>query len=119
MHLVFFEVKKYNGYIGGMRDGIYDFESLYPSIMQFLNIGLDTYIGQTYDDKTTVITNTGEQLPYDKNTMIRANNGVVYTNEKNGCTRTILNDLFTRRVNAKYANHEISHDIEELKKLIA
>lgn len=99
--------------------GIYDFESLYPSIMQFLNIGLDTYIGQTYDDKTTVITKTGEQLPFDKTCMIRANNGVVYTNNKDGCVRTILNNLITRRLTAKYANHDISHDIEELKKLIA
>jgi len=99
--------------------GIYDFESLYPSIMQFLNVGLDTYIGQTYDDKTTVVTKTGEQIPYDKNTMIRANNGVVYTSEKDGCVRTVIDNLFTKRVKAKYANHDIAHDIEELKKLIA
>lgn len=100
--------------------GIYDYESLYPSIMQFLNIGLDTYIGQTYGgDKTVVVTKTGEQLPFDKDKMIRAHNGVVYTNEKDGCVRTVIDNLFTRRVGAKYANHDIGHDIEELKKLIA
>jgi len=99
--------------------GIYDFESLYPSIMQFLNIGLDTFVGQTYGgDKTTVITNTGEQMPFDKATMIRANNGVVYTNKIEGCVRTSINELFTRRVNAKYANNDIGNEVEQLKKLL-
>lgn len=98
--------------------GIYDYASLFPSIKQFLNVGEDTYIGQTYDKGKTVVLKTGETVPFDRSKHIWSESGVVYTKEFDGAIRNVLSKLFANRIEAKTLDSELKRDITELKKLL-
>lgn len=98
--------------------GIYDYASLFPSIMQFLNIGEDTYVGQTKDRGKTVILPNGETVPFDRALHIWTENGCVYSKTVEGTTRHVLSRLFAKRLAAKLKDSELKGQITELKRML-
>jgi DNA polymerase elongation subunit (family B) len=107
----------YNGAV------IMDFESLYPSIMQFLNAGYDTYIGQLVplkDGETVQMVQTPkrEMIPYDPETMVRSYVGVVYDKTRPSAIRVLIDSWFNERVQAKHVSSDIKHEIAELNRLL-
>lgn len=97
--------------------GIMDYESLFPSIMQMLNIGEDTYVGRFDKIKNKIIDKLGNEIERD-DTHIVAASGMVYTNTFDGAIRTLISGLFDERVTAKNEDSELEHEIAELKKLL-
>ena len=86
--------------------------------MQFLNIGEDTYVGQTKDRGKTVILPNGETVPFDRALHIWTENGCVYSKTVEGTTRHVLSRLFAKRLAAKLKDSELKGQITELKRML-
>lgn len=101
----------YNGIV------IYDFESLFPSIMQMLNVGEDVYLGHTDDKGKTYRSKDGSVHVID-DTMCFSSSGAVYSKDKDSAIRTLISDMFNKRVEAKHKEAEIKADINMLKQFL-
>jgi DNA polymerase elongation subunit (family B) len=119
-------VKKYKGAyvkepeVGIMDDVlIYDFTSQFPSLMIIGNIGTDTLIGKTGDKGQTFRDFNGETHQIDPSKHIWLANGTVFRKDVDSSTRTIVNKLFAKRVDAKDAFEEIDVEMSYLVGLLA
>lgn len=104
----------------GVHNGvvIWDFQSMFPSIMMFCNTGVDTYLGKTMDGGKTYIDTMGETHPIEKDKHIWMTSGVVYDKTKDSVMRKVLSKLFDTRVFAKHATGIIDLEIKELEKML-
>ncbi len=96
------------------RVSIYDFASLFPSLISAFNISPDTYLGQ----RENICQH------FDPETMIVTASGAVYTNTYDGYTRKIINDLISLRLDAKaktsyYTKLLHENDTEENRRMLA
>lgn len=103
----------------GVYDGIviYDYESLFPSIMQMLNVGEDVYLGHTDDQGKTYVDKLGEEHELDE-TMCYSSSGAVYSKNSDSAIRTMISNMFNKRVEAKHKEAEIKADINHLKQIL-
>lgn len=103
----------------GVYDGIviYDYESLFPSLMQMLNVGEDVYLGQTDDKGKTYIGKDKQRHEIDE-TMCFSSSGAVYSKDKDSAIRTMISNLFNLRVEAKHKEAEIKADIAILRQIL-
>lgn len=98
---------------------IFDFESMFPSIMMFLNTGTDNYIGKTMDEgKTFVDTYNGiHKIDPEKHTWSAS--GAVFEKHKgDSVMRAVVGRLFDDRITAKKASGVIDREISELEKIL-
>lgn len=98
---------------------IFDYESMFPSIMLFLNSGIDTLLGHTKDGGKTYIGLRDKQVhKIDPEKHIFAASGVVYSKESESVMRAVVSNLFGERIAAKNASSEIESEITELKRML-
>lgn len=89
--------------------GIYDFASLYPSVMRQWNISPESYLGKLSIDELKTI----ERNPNYTYTA----SGAYFDNTKDSVFRTILDNLYAQRKSAKRTMEEIETEIDKLKEL--
>lgn len=97
---------------------IFDYESMFPSIMMWGNTGIDTLLGHTKDEGKTYIDKIGQTHTIDPDKHIWMTSGVVYEKNKDSVMRRTLSKLFDTRVFAKKATGIIDLEIAELEKML-
>lgn len=85
---------------------VFDFASLYPSIIRQFNISPDVYLGKNIEYNG------------DKNDVIITTNGCYFKKDEYGALPTILTDLFAKRKKAKKTAQEIEMEIKKLEKIL-
>jgi len=99
---------------------IFDFQSMFPSGMMCMNMGIDTHLGKTADKgKTYVCKDTGKILPFDMETMAYSSSGAVFSKKYESIMRRSLGSLFDGRIFAKRAGAKLDREIEYLESLKA
>lgn len=96
--------------------GIFDFQSMFPSNMMALNVGIDTFIGNTKDNGKTYVDKDGRTQIFDKESMIYSASGTVFTKKYDSILRKSIGFLFGERVFAKHAGSSIDKEIAKLEK---
>ncbi len=97
---------------------IFDYESMFPSIMMFGNIGVDTYLGKTHDEGKTYLDSSGKTYTIDPKDHIWLASGAVYSKDEDSVMRQVVSQLFDERIVAKKAGGIISGEIMELEKMM-
>jgi DNA polymerase elongation subunit (family B) len=96
---------------------IFDYESMFPCIMMFGNLGIDTLLGHTKDGGKTFMDIYGNVHELDPERHIFMAQGTVFSKEKDSSTRVVVSTLFNKRVGSKHAADQLEYEINCLKKL--
>lgn len=97
---------------------IFDYESMFPSIMMFGNIGVDTYLGKTHDEGKTYLDHIGNTHKIDPKKHVWLASGAVYSKHEDSVMREVVSQLFDERITAKKAGGIISGEIADLEKML-
>lgn len=97
---------------------IEDYESMFPSIMMFLNAGVETYLGQTEDNGKSFQDLFGKMHTIDFKKHIWAASGAVYDKSKESSMRAVISQIFGSRVGAKMDTYAIDNEMKYLKDLL-
>lgn len=100
----------------GMYDNvaIFDYSSLFPSIIRQYNISPDVFLGQKVSESHYEDEN-GVQHPITKE-MIWTASGAVFDKTKDGILRTKIEHLYEKRLSAKYEEKQLDLEIDWLKR---
>lgn len=105
----------------GLKQGVvvFDYESLFPSIMLMLNTGIETLVGHTHDEGKTYVGIKDKQVhKFNPEIHTWGASGVVYDKTKDSVMRSVVSNLFNQRIEAKTASAEIESEIVELKRML-
>lgn len=104
----------------GMFDdcAIYDFESQFPAVMMFGNVGIDTYLGKTHDEGKTYLDHEGKTHVIKSDEHIWLASGAVYSKKEDSVMRMVCSQLFDERIIAKKAGGIINSEIAELEEML-
>jgi DNA polymerase elongation subunit (family B) len=98
---------------------IADYESEFPSIMMYGNIGIDTLLGILSDTEPNCYYDLlGNKKPLDKENHIVMSNKTVYDKTKQSSLRTLVGQIFGQRIDAKNNVETIESEIDYLKNLL-
>jgi DNA polymerase elongation subunit (family B) len=103
---------------------IFDYESMFPSLMMLGNTGTDTHLGKTTDEGKTYMGKDNKIHTIDPKKHIWLASGAVYQkaddegNPVESVMRVVVSQLFTQRIKAKHAPAAIYRDIEKLKSML-
>lgn len=99
---------------------IFDFQSMFPSGMMCMNMGVDTHLGLTSDNGNTYIDkDSGRVMKFDPDVMAYSASGAVFNKTHDSIMRRSLGRLFDGRIYAKRAGAKLDAEIEHLEKLKA
>ena len=103
----------------GMKMDIlsYDLTSLYPSVIQAMNISNETLIEYETDTKATIESFVSGYIPedYHKKNMIVDAAGNIFSKEQIGIIPQLMETIFNRRLNLVNQIKEITTEIDSLK----
>lgn len=97
---------------------IWDYESMFPSLMMMLNTGIDAFLGKTNDGGKTFIDKQGQVQNVNPEIHIWTASGVVYDKTKDSVMRKVINKLFDKRIYAKKAGDIIDEEMKELEQML-
>ena len=108
------------GYVKEPNKGIYDnvaifdYSSLFPSIIRQYNISPDVFLGQKVSE-THFEDDEGNVHPI-TDQMITTSSGGVFDKTKDGILKTKIEDLYEKRLSQKYKEKQLALEIDWLKK---
>ena len=91
---------------------------MFPSMMMYMNAGVETYLGQTQDYGKTFQDIYGQYHKIEPTKHIWAASGAVYDKTKESSMRHVLSEIFGDRVQAKTDGFAIDNEIKYLKDLL-
>lgn len=97
---------------------IFDYESMFPTIMMFANTGVDSLLGKTHDGGKTYIDKFGQTHTINREDHIWMASGAVYSKKEDSVMRKVVSELFDERITAKKAGAIIGNEIAELEDML-